>query len=540
MRSPTPGHAEIDADGLLVTPGFVDVHTHYDGQVTWDSMVAPSSIHGVTSVVMGNCGVGFAPARPGDQEHAFLIELMEGVEDIPGTALSDGLPWSWESFPEYLDAVDARPHTLDIGAQVPHAAMRAYVMGERGADHELDPTPDEIAQMSEIVAEALQAGAMGFATSRSLAHRTVKGKKIGTLTARNEELMGVADAFRRTGLGVLQFVSDFKDLDGELSLMRRIGERAGRPLSVSLAQFDPKPDNWRRVLDWIENAAAEGSDFKAQTCIRPIGILLGLNGSIHPFVRCPAYKEIRHQPVDEQVRRMQDPTLRRTLLEQAKEVRGGIYRMIATRPQRVFRLGDPPDYEPGPEKSIGATAERAGLDPMELMYDVLCERAGEEMLYCPIGNYSYGDLEVAREMISSDRVILGLSDGGAHVGTICDGSMPTFNLYHWTRDRTRGPQLPLEAVVKAQTRDTAAHVGWDDRGLLAAGYLADVNVIDMDELNLRPPRMIYDLPTGARRLMQDAVGYHHTIKAGAVTFEAGEHTGELPGRLVRGAQPAPS
>jgi len=536
------GRREVDADGALVTPGWVDIHTHYDGQVTWDSMVDPSSRHGVTSVVMGNCGVGFAPARPGYDAHDFLIALMEGVEDIPGSALHEGLPWNWESFPEYLDAVDRRPHTIDIGAQMPHAALRAYVMGERGADHETDPTPDEIAEMSRLTYEGLLAGAIGFATSRTVNHRSRTGQKIGSLTASQEELLGIGEALGRANRGVFQFVSDFRDLDFELGLMRRMTEDYGRPLSVSLIQADPQPEKWRRVLDWIEQASAEGADMKAQVCARPVGLLLSLQGSMYPFMRCPTYKAIRDLPLEERVARMADPETKRRILEEG-EARGGgksLANAVSYQFHKLFKLGDPPDYEQPEEASVAATAARMGVEPKSLVYDLLLERGGQEMLYFPAGNYSAFNLDAAREMVLSDRTLYGLSDGGAHVGAICDGSFPTFNLLHWVRDRSRGEKLPVELVVRNQCRDTACHVGWLDRGVVAAGYKADVNVIDLDGMRLHPPRFAFDLPSGGRRLVQDVDGYLATVKAGAVTFENGESTGAFPGRVVRGAQAEPT
>ncbi|MGE0730885.1 MAG: amidohydrolase family protein [Acidimicrobiia bacterium] len=522
----------IDADGALVTPGWVDIHTHYDGQATWDPIMAPSSLHGVTSIVMGNCGVGFAPARPGLAEHDALIALMEGVEDIPGSALHEGLPWDWESFPEYLDSVASRPHAIDIGAMLPHAALRAYVMGERGADYKEDPTEAEIAEMTRLTVEALQAGAVGVGTSRTVNHRSRDGRKIGTLTARTEELLGIAEGLRIAGRGVLQFVSDFKGLDVELGLMRQAAELAGRPLSVSLIQADPVPDRWREVLAFLEKANAEGVTMKAQVACRPVGLLIGLHGSMHPFVKTPSYAPLAGLPVAEQVAAMRQPELRGRLLAEAREVRGGLYAMVAKQPEKLFRLGDPPNYEPKPEDSLAAEAQRVGVDPMDLVYDVLLERAGEELLYVPAGNFSGFTLDAAREMLLSELCLPGLSDGGAHVSFICDASFPTYLLAHWARDRADG--LPLEFVVKRQTSDTARHVGWTDRGVLAPGYLADLNVIDFDRLQLRRPTMINDLPAGGRRLMQTADGYRHTVKRGTVTFDEGAHTGALPGQLVRG------
>ena len=537
-----PGRREIDADGLLVTPGWVDVHTHYDGQVSWDSQLAPSSIHGVTSVVMGNCGVGFAPAHSGPDAHEFLISLMEGVEDIPGTALHEGLSWEWESYPQYLDALALRSYKIDIGSQIPHSALRAFVMGERGADHDQDPTQAEIAEMARLVAEGLEAGAMGFATSRTINHRSRTGQKIGTLTAESAEILGIAEALAVTGKGVLQFVSDFRDIDAELGLMRAAAERAGgRPVSVSLAQADRSPDHWRRVLEWISRAAAEGIDFKAQCAPRTIGLLVGLESTMNPFLRTATYRSsLIDLPLDERVRRMAEPEVRAALLAEAPEARGGLFKMAGGNADRIFRLGEPAEYEPAPETSLGAEARRLGRDPFDVVYDALLERGGRELLYFPLANYSGFTMEAAREMLLHDRTIPGLSDGGAHVSFISDASFPTFMLTHWCRDRTRGERLPLEFVVKRQTQDTARHVGWNDRGVLAPGYLADLNVIDLDGLILHAPTMIHDLPAGGKRLMQRADGYVATIKRGQISFENGQPTEALPGALQRGAQPAPA
>ena len=532
------GRREIDAAGLLVTPGFVDIHTHYDGQATWDGLLAPSSWHGVTSIVMGNCGVGFAPAAP--DRHGFLISLMEGVEDIPETALSEGLPWDWESLPQYFDSVDRRPHAVDIGAQVPHAALRAYVMGERGADHETDPTPDEITAMSTLAKEALMAGAIGFASSRTFNHRSRTGQSIGTLTASQEELLGIGEALKETKRGVFQFVSDFRDLPFELGLFRRLAEETGRPLSVSLAQADQAPDRWRDVIRFLDEAAADGVDMKAQICARPIGVLLGLEGTVNPFMQTDTYRLIAQLPLAERVAAMRQPEVRARILAEYDEPGKAQYTNITHSPHKMFRIGDPPNYEPQPEQSLAAEAARRGVTASEVMYDAVLENDGHELLYFPLSNYSGFTLDAAHEMNASARTLPGLSDGGAHVGLICDASFPTSNLTIWCRDRVLGDQLPLEHVVKRQTQDTARHVGWFDRGVVAPGYKADLNLIDFERLQLRRPEMHYDLPAGGKRLLQRAEGYRYTIQSGEVTFVDGEHTGALPGRLVRGAQPAPA
>jgi N-acyl-D-aspartate/D-glutamate deacylase len=530
------GKREIDAAGLLVTPGFVDIHTHYDGQATWDGLMAPSSWHGVTSVVMGNCGVGFAPAAP--DKHSFLISLMEGVEDIPETALNEGLPWDWESLPQYFDSVDSRPHAVDIGAQVPHAALRAYVMGERGANHEEDPTPDEIAAMAKLAKEALLAGAVGFGTSRTFNHRSRTGQSIGTLTAKQEELLGIGLALKETGRGVFQFVSDFRDLPFELGLMRRLAEEMGRPLSVSLAQADQAPDRWREVMKFIEGAAAEGVDMKAQVCARPIGVLMGLEGTVNPFMATETYRSISALPLAERVAAMSRADIRQRIVAEYENLPSAQYSNITRSPHKMFRLGNPPNYEPKESDSLAAEADRRDLPVSEIIFDAVLENDGHALLYFPLSNFSGYSLDAVREMNAHPNTLPGLSDGGAHVGLICDASFPTSNITIWTRDRANGDGLPLEHVIKRQTKDTASHVGWKDRGVLAPGYKADVNVIDYERLTLHPPEMHYDLPAGGKRLLQKADGYRYTIKSGAVTFENGEHTGELPGRLVRGPQAA--
>ncbi|MFC3226997.1 amidohydrolase family protein [Marinibaculum pumilum] len=538
------GRREIAADGRLVTPGFVDIHTHYDGQVTWDSHLNPSSNHGVTTVVMGNCGVGFAPVH--DNDHAMLIRLMEGVEDIPGTALAEGLPWSWNSMPDYLDAVDAIPHDLDICAQLPHGALRVFVMGERGADRE-PATDDDIAAMARLAAEAVEAGAFGFTTSRSLNHQTSDGKSTPSYGAAARELVGIAEGVGRTGRGVLQVISDVvawarvgdADVDDEFAMLQEMMRISGRPLSLSLSQTDPAPDVWRDILGRITAFNDAGLSMKAQVCGRPIGTLLGLQGSAHPFIAHPTYREIKDLPLAERVAAMRNPDFRARIMAEEPGRLPNLVRHILTRFDKQFRLGDPPDYEPRPETSIQHQAAAQQRDPRELIYDILLENEGREFIYVPLFNYAGFDLEPAREMMLHPHTVLGLGDGGAHCGIICDGSFPTTMMTHWGRDRTRGPKLDLPWIVKAQTSDTAAAVGLQDRGLLKPGYKADINLIDFDRLTLRPPHMIYDLPAGGRRLMQEAEGYDATIVSGEVIMENGAATGALPGRLVRGAQAAP-
>ena len=528
------GRREIDARGLIVTPGFVDIHTHYDGQATWDTEIAPTSWHGVTSIVMGNCGVGFAPAAP--DKHTFLIDLMEGVEDIPESALAEGLTWDWESFPEYLDAIERRPHTLDIGAQVPHAALRAYVMGERGADADTLASPDDIEAMYRLVRDALQAGAVGFASSRVSIHRARSGAHIGTWKANDDEILGIGRALGDTGRGVFQFASDHRDFEGELRLMRQAAEQFRRPLSFTLLQSLGAPDRWRTVLGFVEQARADGVDMRAQVCLRPVGVLLGLQATLNPFMLTPTYQAIAHLPLAERVVRMRRADVRDAILrEHAAIPPTETTAYTAHAIERAFELGDPPNYEPDPSESVVERARRAGRDPVGFVYDLLLQHDGRALLYVPRSNYARFNLDDAREMVLSDATILGLSDGGAHVGTICDASFPTSNLAYWTHDRVRGPRLPLELVVKRQTLDPARHVGWLDRGRIAPGYKADLNVIDLDRLRLHPPEMAFDLPAGGKRLLQRAEGYRFTICSGEVTFEDGHTTGALPGKLVRGA-----
>ena len=450
VRSLNVASATSTLKGSWSRPGFVDIHTHYDGQATWDAELAPSSWHGVTSVVMGNCGVGFAPAAP--DKHELLIALMEGVEDIPETALSEGLPWNWVTFPEYLDALSARQFAVDVGAQVPHAPLRVYVMGERGGDHEEDPTPAEIEEMAQLTREALDAGALGFATSRTVNHRSRNGQNIGTLTASTEELLGIGQGLKAAGKGVFQMVSDFFDPDYELALMRRLAEECQRPLSVTLLQNDAMPDRWREVLSFIERAGAEGIDMKAQVCARPPGILMGLEATLNPFLGCPSYQALASLPLHERVTAMRG---RRFAKPSWPSSTAAAKPAAFVGQRKMFPLGDPPEYEPDPGSSFFAEATRRGVDVAELLYDALLEADGHALIFVPAMNYSSFTLEPSREMVASTRTLLGLSDGGAHVGLLCDASFPTYNITHWTRDRTRGEQFSLEFMIKSQTSDTA-------------------------------------------------------------------------------------
>jgi N-acyl-D-amino-acid deacylase len=537
-----PGGATrvLEADGLLVTPGWVDVHTHYDGQVTWDSELAPSSWHGVTTLVMGNCGVGFAPAQP--DRHDWLIGLMEGVEDIPGTALAEGIEWEWETFPQYLDALEQRRWTVDVGAQVPHAAVRAYVMGERGARNEA-ATAEDIEAMRAIVLEAIRAGALGFSTSRTLGHRAVDGELVPGTFATEDELFGIGSALGEAGAGVFELAplgsagEMLEDAWQEVDWMRRLSAAIDRPVSYVLLQADDDPELWRKQLAASLEACAEGARLFPQIAGRPTGILSGHHTTLCLFSEFPAYTELRARcgSTAELATALADPEVRRSIVSWTPSSPAQADAM-AKAYDRTFILGDPPDYEPGPERSLAGVAAASGRSPLEVAYDEMAREGGQGLLSLPLLNYASGDLDHVRDMMLHPQGLLGLADGGAHTGTICDASMPTFMLTHWTRDRSRGELLPLEYVVQKQTRDTARLYGLADRGTVEPGALADFNLIDYDALTLGAPFVTNDLPAGGRRLLQKASGYVATIKAGTVTFEHGEPTGALPGRLVRGAR----
>ncbi|MBV9331339.1 MAG: amidohydrolase family protein [Alphaproteobacteria bacterium] len=533
------GREEIDARGKLVTPGFVDIHTHYDGQATWDSQLNPSSWHGVTTVVMGNCGVGFAPVRTRD--HDRLIELMEGVEDIPGAALHEGLSWKWESFADYLDAVERQPHDIDIGAQLPHGALRVYVMGERGAQLEA-ATPEDIAEMRKLSAEAMRAGALGFSTSRTLNHKTVKGDPTPSLRATEAELTGIAQGLADAGSGVIEMISDFNapDLMTEWSMIRRIVESSRRPLTLSLAQGHGSANGWRAIMNLIEGASRDGLPIKAQVAPRPIGVLLGLQGTINPFITHAAFQEIRDKTLAEKLRIMRDPSFRaRILAESAERSRAHPLARGIMAFDRMFRLGNPPNYEPAKETSVAAIAEREHRAPAEIAYDMLLEDEGRAFLFSPFANYAEYNLDHCGEMIANADCVMGLGDGGAHVGLISDASFVTYLFTHWGRDRAKG-RFDIGYLVKRQAADTARAVGLHDRGVLAPGMKGDVNVIDLSRLEVKAPVMAYDLPAGGKRLLQGARGYEATIVSGEVIYRDGEATGALPGKLVRGPQSVPN
>jgi N-acyl-D-aspartate/D-glutamate deacylase len=520
------GAREIDADGALVAPGFVDVHTHYDGQATWDDTMQPSSFHGVTTVVAGNCGVGFAPVRVPDRER--LVELMEGVEDLPGTVLHEGLTWEWESIGDFLDALDARSFDVDVATQVCHGPLRLYVMGERGAQRE-PASAEEIDAMGRIAAEGIAAGALGFSTSRTLNHRTSRGEPTPTLTAAREELVGIARAIGATGAGVLQVVSDFPDFTNESETFLEMMRASGRPLSFSLAQGAPG-GAYKRQLALLDRANDEGLTMRGQVAPRPVGVLVGLQGSVNPLRRLDAYRRVAALPVPEQARALAAPDARAALVAELEAA--GVRLPL----DRIYELGDPPNYEPAPESSIAARAARAGRSEADLVVELLLAHDGANFLYLPFLNYFDGDLDAVGEMLAHEHTIPGLGDGGAHVGTICDASFPTTLLTHWCRDREKGARFDVAWAVHQQARATAEALGLRDRGVLAPGYKADVNVIDFENLRVMPPRVTADLPAGGRRFSQGAHGYVHTFVSGIETYRDGAHTGALPGRLVRHAR----
>jgi N-acyl-D-aspartate/D-glutamate deacylase len=491
---------------------------------------------------MGNCGVGFAPARP--ERHDWLISLLEGVEDIPGTALAEGMTWGWETFPEYLDVLGSMARTVDVGAHVPHAALRTYVMGERGADHLEHPTEDEITTMAQLVEEALAAGAIGFATSRTEVHRTSGGANIGTLQAGEAELLAIAGAMARAGTGVTQLISDcYQTTDdefaaSELDLIEAMARTSGRPLSFTVQQAYQSPDRWRDLFGRIAGWRQAGLDVRGQVAPRPIGVLLGLEATANPFLFCAGYGEVAALPLADRVAALRDPQRRQRILEEhaalVPSLPEGIARQLMAGWDVTFELDDPVDYDIDASKSLGAEARRRGVEPVGLVYDALLQRDGRQLLYLPLFNFAHGDFDDLHEMITSPLALFGLSDAGAHCGAICDASSTTSYLTVWARDRAEDQRLPVEQVVHQITRATATHVGWKDRGLLAPGHVADVNVIDLAALGCAPPRIVHDLPAGGRRLVQDATGYRWTVKSGVPTFEDGIPTGELPGRLLRG------
>jgi N-acyl-D-aspartate/D-glutamate deacylase len=529
-----PARREMDASGLLVTPGWVDVHTHYDGQAMWDPMLSPSCWHGVTTTMFGNCGVGFAPVRT--EHRGALMDLMEGVEEIPGVVLSDGLTWEWESFPDFLDALERRPHAIDIAAQIAHLPLRVYVMGDRAVRFE-QAKPDDIAQMRRLTVEALRAGAFGFTTSRTDSHKTPAGDMVPSRYAGSEELLGIGGALSEVGAGAFGMNSDFDDEEAELAWMTELAKSTGRPVWFLLTDRYEDPERWRRLLGAVHAARAQGANLTAQIAGRPIGVMLGIGTALNPFTVRPSYREIMGLPIPEQLKRLRDPALRRKILDEKpsqQEVSklAQFRQLITTRWDKFFIMGDPPDYEPGDEMSVATIAAREGRTPDEVAYDYLTG-AENRYLFFPVVNYCSGDHEAIREMLVDSGTLLGLSDGGAHCASIVDAGVPTYMLMHWGRDRQRGPRLPLELLVKRQTSETAQFFGLHDRGHLAPGMRADINLIDFEGLRLYQPQLVNDLPAGGRRFVQRVDGYETTLVAGTSTFERGEHTGAMPGRLLR-------
>jgi len=535
------GRREIDASDMIVTPGFVDIHTHYDGQATWDPNLEPSSPHGVTTVVMGNCGVGFAPADP--ERHEWLIELMEGVEDIPGAALSEGLTWDWETFPEYLDALERREFAVDVAAMVAHGPVRAYVMGDRGANNE-PATSDDIAQMAEIVAEAVEAGAMGFSTSRTIAHRAMNGEPVPGTFAAEDELFGLGRALQRVGKGLFEVApagvagEDIVKPHAEMEWMIRLAKDIERPVTWLMLQNLVAPDDWREFMALSAKAQAEGHSVIPQVAGRPFGVLLGLQGR-HRFRDCPSFAAIIDLSVGDQADAMRDPELRQRLISESRdqEIELGATNPIAaiflSAHDRTYVLGNPVSYEPDAADSIAGRAAAAQHDVLDEYYDRLLDDDGRAFLLMTFLGYSHGNGDALYEMLNHPAAVLGLADGGAHSNFICDASTPTWMLTHWARDRSTGPRIALEKVVKKMTSDTAQLFGFADRGVVAVGKRADLNIIDFENLRLEPPKLVHDLPASGSRLLQDATGYRATIVAGKVTREFDQFTGELPGRLVR-------
>ena len=528
-----PARRDIDAAGLLVTPGWVDVHTHYDGQAMWDPLLAPSCWHGVTTVMFGNCGVGFAPVKKHDRQT--LMDLMEGVEEIPNPVLAAGLNWEWESFPEYMDELERRPRAIDIAAQIAHLPLRVYVMGDRAVRRE-PATSDDIAEMRRLTIEALRCGAFGFTTSRTDSHKAPDGELVPSRDADDLELLGIGSALGVTGTGAFGMNSDFDDEEYELRWMRKLAKETGRPVWFLLTDRYADPQRWRRLMKAVHEARAQGLPLTAQMAGRPIGVMMGIGTALNPFTVRPSYKQLESLPIEEQRRRLRDPEMRRKILADqpsgAEIAKLAQFRqVVAQRFDKFFIMGNPPDYEPGPEKSVAAIAQREGRSPEEVAYDYIIEEG--QYLYFPVVNYVTGDHGPILEMLNDPACLLGLSDGGAHCTSIIDAGMPSYMLAHWGRDRSRGPKLPLELLVKRQTSETSEFFGLNDRGRLAPGLRADVNVIDFDALKLHKPELVHDMPANGRRFIQRVEGYEATLVAGTPIFERGQHTGAMPGRLVR-------
>ena len=537
--APQPGDTVVDASGLLITPGFVDVHTHYDGQATWDEALAPSCYHGVTTIVMGNCGVGFAPVRPGGQDR--LIELMEGVEDIPGTALHEGMEWGWESFGQYLDVLGQRQFTMDVGTQVPHAAVRAYVMGDRAARGLA--TGEDVAQMQTIVRDGINAGALGFSTTRMIAHRSIKGDVVPGTFANEDELSAIAEVLGKLGTGVFEVVP--RGMDGEVSeaahaeidWMARVARESGRPLVFSLVQTHTEIDRWRLFLDRAADLRAQGVPIYPQVSVRPTGVVFGLQSTFTPFSTRPSYQALEHLPWPERLAELRKPAVRAAILAEPN----GRYRSQGLQDQHenfanMFRVSTPIDWEPGKDQTFTALAAAAGVPVQDYCYDYMLGDEGRNLVLYPYTNYAYFRMDEVHAMISHDTTMLGLGDGGAHCGIACDAGNTTLAMSFWTRGRTKGPMISVGEMVRKLSRDTAEIYGLLDRGRIAAGYRADINLIDYDNLDVLLPEMVWDLPTGARRIMQRANGFVATFVAGKQTIDHDELTGILPGRLVRGTR----
>ena len=545
------GKKEIDAKGNLVTPGWVDIHTHYDGQVCWDPYLTPSSWHGVTTVVMGNCGVGFAPVKPGDEE--FLIQLMEGVEDIPGTALHEGVDWNWETFPEFLDAIEQKDFVMDLGFMIGHGPLRSYVMGYKRCQSQVDASEQEISQMSELVTEAIESGALGFSTSRTILHRDVHGVYVPGTEASSEEMKSLAFAIDKAGEGTLEIVSDWLDKEIEMSWMKEYVKKSDCGLTV----LQTSGDALKTIL-FCEEQFLKGKNVRPQFPGRNVGMMFGLESSLHPFIGHPSYREIAELPLSERVQIMKDPAFKEKLLnekpnfvseiekslndqgntkteEEIKEAANLGLKLISNYDTQ-FILGDPPNYEPGKEDSITALAESKEVSELEVIYDEFLKNEGTNLVYACFTPYENHKLDFVERFYGLKSSVAGGSDGGAHCGLICDASMPTTNLSHWARDREAGNKIPIELIVRKQTKDTAETYGLFDRGEIKTGMLADLNIIDFEKLNVTHPKMVYDLPMGGRRLIQNSFGYVATVKSGEVVYQAGQATGVLPGKLIRGKQ----
>ena len=537
------GRREIDAAGHVVTPGWVDIHTHYDAQATWDPYLSPSSCHGVTSVVMGNCGVGFAPVKPELRDE--LIDLMEAVEDIPGAAMHEGISWEWETFPEFMDALERRRHAIDYGLQVPHCALRAFVMGQRGIENQA-ATAEDIEAMRAIVREALEAGALGFSTSRTELHNTLEGVPIPGTFAEQDELFGIGRVLGELQAGVFQMSVTHREVPNEMEWMKKLARETGRMVTFNLQQIDEAPELYKEGLRLLDEARAEGvHNLRGQFSGRPVGVLMGWETSVHPFIGHPEYRALAALPVAERIRELRKPEVRARLTAGGAVRTDGLpddapippifLQFLVQSTHKMFALGDN-EYEPHPDDAIAGRAKRTGQSQAELIYDAMMEQGGKGLLYFPLFGYAQGSLDAILETMKHPQTGLSLADGGAHCGAICDAGTPTFMLMHWVRDRTRGERLPIEFVVRRQTRDTARQYGLYDRGVIAPGMKGDLNVIDLENLGLLPPEMRHDLPAGGRRLFQGSRGYRATIVSGVPIFEGGEATGALPGKLLRGEQ----